>query len=158
MSETRRQVFKVSILSALGLMGCSPWGQKAAVVGPGSLDPENTGMLVKTSIGWLYLDPGSGGSNPSSYTAYNVTALPPPQPPPGNSNLAAYDLATIASSLTSNNLTGPKQSVTVTGPSLSTTFSIDGNSSVASSAVGNIVKLGQFTWNEIGSNVVTGSF
>jgi hypothetical protein len=137
MSETRRQLFKTSILSAFGLTACASTLEKTTVIGPDAADPQSVGMIVKTSGGWIYLDPqfGLSGNLLDYYLAYNFV--------PTGSGIDNFDIGTVAKSLKSSDLIGTK-SVTIVGSGK--TLSIQGGQVYLPPG------LHQLTWNEIGSN------
>lgn len=135
MSETRRQLFKVSIFSAFGLTACSSALIKGSEVGRGASDPQSIGIMIyTTSKKWLYLDPQLFSSY---YKAYTFT-------PCGN-DLSDFDLATVAGRLTNHDLTG-KMTVIIAGTNPPIYLNIAADSTVTLPP-----KLTQLTWNEVGS-------
>jgi hypothetical protein len=135
MSETRRQLFKVSILSAFGLAACSSTERKAAEIGPGASDPQFIGMMVDTSGGWIYLEPHFNWLDKLDYYI-------PYKFKPSGDELADFDLGTVAGSLTVNDIV-QSGNLQITGT--------DSYLNIVNGQVSLPPKLTQLTWNEVGS-------
>jgi hypothetical protein len=132
MSETRRNIFKTSILSVFGLMTGGAIMRTAAQASPVT-DFQNGNIHVLSTSGWVVLQPNGSDAYTAAYFTRPAAAWP-------------WDSSDIINNCSPNPIT----SGTLAFPNTFTTLTISGGT-ISADHVNNLIQgLGQFVWNEIG--------